>query len=47
MKRNSGCEFIIKLPIERLQDDENNRDKCLNIRSKVEVLEVEFSDIYL
>lgn len=46
-EENSGCEFIIKLPIERLQDDENNRDKCLNIRSKVEVLEVEFSDIYL
>ncbi|WP_026889727.1 sensor histidine kinase [Clostridium beijerinckii] len=46
-EENSGCEFIIKLPIERLQDDENNRDKCLNIKSKVEVLEVEFSDIYL
>ncbi len=46
-EENSGCEFIIKLPIERLQNDENNRDKCLNIKSKVEVLEVEFSDIYL
>ncbi|MBN7574455.1 MULTISPECIES: sensor histidine kinase [Clostridium] len=46
-EENAGCEFIIKLPIERLQDDENNRDKCLNIKSKVEVLEVEFSDIYL
>ncbi|OOM34094.1 sensor histidine kinase YycG [Clostridium beijerinckii] len=46
-EENFGCEFIIKLPIERLQDDENNRDKCLNIKSKVEVLEVEFSDIYL
>ncbi|EKQ52430.1 MULTISPECIES: HAMP domain-containing sensor histidine kinase [unclassified Clostridium] len=44
---NKGCEFIIKIPIEKLDENENDKDKCLNARNKVEVLEVEFSDIYL
>jgi signal transduction histidine kinase len=44
---NAGCEFTIKLPIETLEDSESDKNKCLNAKSKVEVLEVEFSDIYL
>lgn len=46
-EENHGSEFTIKLPIEILEDSENIKNKCLNARSKVEVLEVEFSDIYL
>jgi signal transduction histidine kinase len=46
-EENRGCEFIIKLPIEILNDNETIKNKCLNAKSKVEVLEVEFSDIYL
>lgn len=46
-KEDHGSEFIIKLPIEVLSDSESNKNKCLNTRSKVEFLEVEFSDIYL
>lgn len=46
-EENQGSEFIIKLPIEILKDSENIKNKCLNTKSKVEVLEVEFSDIYL
>lgn len=46
-EENIGSEFIIKLPIEILEENENIKNKCLNARSKVEVLEVEFSDIYL
>ncbi|MVX67178.1 sensor histidine kinase [Clostridium chromiireducens] len=44
---NKGCEFIIKLPIEKLEENEIVKNKCLNSKSKVEILEVEFSDIYL
>lgn len=44
---NKGCEFIIKLPIEKLEENEIVKNKCLNAKSKVEILEVEFSDIYL
>jgi signal transduction histidine kinase len=46
-EENSGSEFIIKLPIEILEDCENTKNKYLNTQSKVEILEVEFSDIYL
>ena len=46
-EENSGSEFIIKLPIEILQCNEADKNKCLNTNNKVEVLELEFSDIYL
>ena len=46
-EENSGSEFIIKLPIEILECKETDKNKFLNAKSKVEVLEVEFSDIYL
>lgn len=46
-EENIGSEFIIKLPIEILEESEAVKNKCLNAKSKVEVLEVEFSDIYL
>ena len=46
-EENSGSEFIIKLPIEILENNEIDKNKCLNTKSKVEVLELEFSDIYL
>ncbi len=46
-EENRGSEFIIKLPIEMLEDCEGRKNKYLNAQSKVEVLEVEFSDIYL
>jgi signal transduction histidine kinase len=44
-EENKGSEFIIKLPIEVL--DENDKSNYLKAKSKVEVFEVEFSDIYL
>ena len=46
-EENKGSEFIIKLPIEILKNNESKKDKYLNAKSKVEVLELEFSDIYL
>ena len=46
-EENVGSEFIIKLPIEILKYNEISENKCLNAKSKVEVLELEFSDIYL
>ncbi|BCZ43949.1 hypothetical protein psyc5s11_00160 [Clostridium gelidum] len=46
-EENIGSEFIIKLPIEILKYNETSENKCLNAQSKVEVLELEFSDIYL
>ena len=46
-EENNGSEFIIKLPIQILKDNEMGKNKCLNTKSKVEVLELEFSDIYL
>ena len=46
-EENVGSEFIIKLPIEILKYNEISENKCLNAQSKVEVLELEFSDIYL
>jgi signal transduction histidine kinase len=42
-----GSEFIIKLPIEVIDHDKIIKNKCLNVRNKVEILELEFSDIYL
>ncbi|EHI96983.1 histidine kinase [Clostridium sp. DL-VIII] len=46
-EENRGSEFIIKLPIEIVEECKDSRNKYLNTKSKVEVLEVEFSDIYL
>lgn len=46
-EENKGSEFIIKLPIEILKNNDGKKDKYLNAKSKVEVLELEFSDIYL
>jgi len=46
-EENSGSEFVIKLPIEVLDNNQKEDDNYLNARSKVEVLELEFSDIYL
>lgn len=46
-EENVGSEFIIKLPIQILKYNETAENKCLNAQSKVEVLELEFSDIYL
>lgn len=46
-EENSGSEFIIKLPIEILDNNQKENTNYLNTRSKVEVLELEFSDIYL
>jgi len=46
-EENSGSEFIIKLPIEILKYNETDKNKCLNAQNKVEVLQLEFSDIYL
>ena len=46
-EENSGSEFIIKLPIEILEFNEIAQNKCLNTQNKVELLELEFSDIYL
>ena len=46
-EENSGSEFIIKLPIEVLDNNQKENANYLNTRSKVEVLELEFSDIYL
>ena len=42
-----GSEFIIKLPIEIIDPNKIIKNKCLNARNKVEILELEFSDIYL
>lgn len=46
-EENNGSEFIIKLPIEILEHNETDKNRCLNTKNKVEVLELEFSDIYL
>ena len=44
-EENHGSEFRVKLPIVTL--DDNNNTSYLHAKDKVEVLEVEFSDIYL
>lgn len=46
-EEGKGSEFIIKLPIIKLSGGGENKDKFINTHKKVEVLEVEFSDIYL
>ena len=46
-EENIGSEFIIKLPIKIIDENETTKNKCLNANNKVEVLEIEFSDIYL
>ena len=44
-EENHGSEFRVKLPIVTLEDNSNT--SYLHAKDKVEVLEVEFSDIYL
>lgn len=46
-EEDKGSEFIIRLPIKVLNQEINKENKCLNAKSKVQLLEVEFSDIYL
>lgn len=46
-EENKGCEFIIKLPITKLINNTDKKGVYLNTKNKVELLEVEFSDIYL
>lgn len=48
-KENCGSEFRVKLPITTLDEESNNKkeNNYLQTQDKVEVLEVEFSDIYL
>jgi signal transduction histidine kinase len=46
-EENKGSEFIVKLPMELLKEDEFGKNKYLNVKNKVELFELEFSDIYL
>jgi signal transduction histidine kinase len=46
-EENRGSEFIVKLPIEKLENNQKENGNYLNANSKVQVLELEFSDIYL
>lgn len=46
-EENKGAEFIVKLPMELLKEDEFGKNKYLNVKNKVELFELEFSDIYL
>lgn len=48
-EENVGSEFRIKLPIKPLdkKGEDNIDDSYLSTKNKVEILEVEFSDIYL
>ena len=48
-EENLGTEFRIKLPIIKLNEEEENKkeNNYLSAKDKVDVLEVEFSDIYL
>lgn len=48
-KEYSGSEFRVKLPITLLNEENENKtdNNYLSAKDKVEVLEVEFSDIYL
>lgn len=42
-EENNGCEFIITLPIRK---EEEIDDKCIQSNNKIEMLDIEFSDIY-
>lgn len=44
-EENKGSEFIIKLPIKKVENKLDKKNQITN--SKVDVLEIEFSDIYL
>ena len=46
-EEGKGAEFIIKLPIVKLSGGGENKDKFIDTHKKVEILEIEFSDIYL
>jgi len=42
-EENNGCEFIITLPIRKEEEIDN---RCIQSNGKIEMLEIEFSDIY-
>lgn len=46
-EENMGSEFRVKLPITTLNNDDSKNNNYIQAKDKVEVLEVEFSDIYL
>ncbi|WP_244834173.1 HAMP domain-containing sensor histidine kinase [Clostridium sp. BJN0001] len=46
-KENVGSEFIVSLPIIKFSDSNGNDNKKIVSRNKVDILDVEFSDIYL
>lgn len=45
-EENKGCEFILELP-KRKVEESKSKIKEIKSRKKVDVLEIEFSDIYL
>ncbi|AOR22240.1 sensor histidine kinase [Clostridium taeniosporum] len=45
-EENMGSEFIVKLPIIKLSEN-NEKNHVINSKTNVEMLEIEFSDIYL
>lgn len=45
-EENKGCEFIVTLPVIKL-NNEKEKDREVKAEKKVEILEMEFSDIYL
>lgn len=42
-EEGKGCDFIVTLPI---RSEEDVEDRCIRSNSKIEMLEIEFSDIY-
>ncbi len=45
-EENKGCEFILELPKRKVEESKSNA-KEIRSRKKVDLLEIEFSDIYL
>lgn len=46
-KENEGSEFIVELPMTLVKDVDTTQSRKLDATNKVDVLEIEFSDIYL
>lgn len=46
-KENEGSEFVIDLPLTLVSNSDSIQSKKLDATNKVDVLEIEFSDIYL
>lgn len=46
-EENKGSEFIVRLPMKVLSEEVNKKNRCLKTKNQVELLEIEFSDIYL